>query len=102
MRLIHSFLTDINGKLRCHNSWNGIIIIMQFLKGYQSLSIQKMRISLVSDTNPDVPQGTVAYVSGMIYYEGGIEGTFSSTLEKVNDKWQIYKIDFSVPPGKIK
>jgi hypothetical protein len=71
-------------------------------EGYQSLSVNNLNISAAANTNPNIPQGTVAKVTGTVTYEGGIQGTFNGTLEKVNEKWQIDGIFVNVPPSKFK
>lgn len=71
-------------------------------EGYQSLSVADLKISAAANTNPNMPQGTVATVTGTILYEGGIQGSFNGTLEKVNGKWQLHSINVTVPPSKIK
>jgi hypothetical protein len=71
-------------------------------EGYQSLSVQNLNINAVANTNPDVPQGTVAKVTGLIEYEGGMQGTFNATLEKVDGKWQVDGMYITVPPSKFK
>jgi hypothetical protein len=70
-------------------------------EGYQSLSVQTISIGAVVNANPDIPQGTVAKVSGTISYEGDFQGTFNGTLEKVDGKWQIDDISVTVPPDKF-
>ncbi len=71
-------------------------------EGYQNLSIENLKISAVVNANPDLPQGTVATVSGTIGYEGGFTGTFTGTFEKVEGHWLIYGINITVPPDKFK
>ncbi len=71
-------------------------------EGFQSLSVSNINISAVVNTNPDVPQGTVANVTGIINFEGGIQGSFNGILEKVDGKWMIDGVSVSVPPDKIK
>jgi hypothetical protein len=71
-------------------------------EGYQSLSVSNINISAVANANPDVPQGTVANVTGIISFEGGIQGSFNGILEKVDGKWLIDGIHVTVPPNKIK
>ena len=71
-------------------------------EGYQSLSVSNLNISAAANTNPDVPQGTVAKVTGVITFEDGIKGSFNGTLEKVDGKWMIDGIYVTVPPDKIK
>ena len=69
--------------------------------GYQSLTVTDFTITKGVNTNPDVPQGTVAKVSGTITYKGGFQGSFSSVLEKVDGTWQLDGISVVVPPSKI-
>jgi hypothetical protein len=69
---------------------------------YQNLSVTTYTISVVANTNPNLPQGNVSKVSGTIHYKGDIQGTFNGTLEKVGDKWMIDGIYVTVPPSKIK
>ncbi len=71
-------------------------------EGYQSLSVSNLNISAAVNTNPDLPQGTVAKVTGVINFEGDIQGSFNGTLEKVDGKWMIDGIYVTVPPDKIK
>lgn len=71
-------------------------------EGYQSLSVSNLNISATVNTNPDVPQGTVAKVSGIIIFEGDIQGSFNGVLEKVDGVWMIDGIYITVPPDKIK
>lgn len=71
-------------------------------EGYKSLSVSNLNISAVANTNPNIPQGTVAKVTGVVIYDDGIQGTFNGVLEKVGDKWMIDGIHVTVPPSKIK
>ncbi len=71
-------------------------------EGYQSLSVGNLNISAAANTNPDVPQGTVANVTGTIKFKGGFQGTFTGVLEKVDGKWQIDSMYVVVPPDKVK
>jgi len=71
-------------------------------EGYQSLEVGNLNISATANTNPDLPQGTVAKVAGVITFEGDIQGTFNGVLEKVDDQWMIDSIYVTVPPNKIK
>ena len=70
-------------------------------EGYQSLSVDQLKINAAVNLDPDAPQGTVAVVSGTTSYSGGFKGTFSGTLEKVNRKWMIDGIFTYVSPDKI-
>ena len=70
-------------------------------EGYQSLSISNIYISVAANTNPDLPQGTVAEVDGIIMYEGDIQGSFNGVLEKVDDEWMLFSITVTVPPDKF-
>ena len=71
-------------------------------EGYQSLSVTNLNISASANTNPDLPQGTVANVTGTIMFEGDIQGNFNGVLEKVDGKWMIDGMYVTVPPNKIK
>jgi hypothetical protein len=71
-------------------------------EGYLSLSISTLNLATAVNTNPDAPQGLVANVSGVVEYEGGIQGTFRGTLEKVDGKWMLDAMYVTVPPDKIK
>ncbi|MBN2003569.1 MAG: hypothetical protein JXA21_09460 [Anaerolineae bacterium] len=70
-------------------------------EGYQSLSVQTLNIKAVANTNPDVPQGTVAEVTGIVAYDHDVQGKFTGTLEKVDDVWQLDAIYITVPPSKL-
>jgi hypothetical protein len=69
--------------------------------GYQSLTVQNLNIGGSVNTNPDVPQGTLANVDGFIEYSGNFTGRFTATLEKVDGTWMIDRIDITVPPDKF-
>ncbi len=70
-------------------------------EGYQSLSIQSLTITTGANTNPDIPQGKVATVTGLITYDDNFEGSFNGTLEKVNNNWEIDGMFITVPPNKL-
>ena len=80
------------------NTGNNYILF----KGYRSLKITNINISSSANTNPDIPQGIVAKLAGTIQYSGSIQGSFTSTLEKVDDQWMIDAIYVTVPPDKFK
>jgi hypothetical protein len=69
--------------------------------GYLSLSVQNLNLIAAANTNPDLPQGTVASVNGLIQYLGGFTGNFTATLEKVDGEWMIDQINITVPPDKF-
>lgn len=70
-------------------------------EGYQDLSVTNLNIGPAVNTNPDMPQGTVANVSGEISYSGGFVGHFEAILEKVERNWRLHYINVTVPPDKI-
>jgi hypothetical protein len=71
-------------------------------EGYQSIEIQNLSISKSLQTNQDLPQGNVATISGIVYYEDGFTGKFSATLEKENGiTWRLHRIDIVVSPDKF-
>jgi hypothetical protein len=68
---------------------------------YQSLSITNVNISAAFNTNPDLPQGTVAKVEGIVYYSNGFQGSFNAVLEQEGDQWRLFGIQVNVPPNKF-
>jgi hypothetical protein len=71
------------------------------VEGYQSLSVRNINLTAAINANPDVPQGTVANVSGIISYDGGFTGQFTAILEKVDGVWKLDGINVTVPPDKF-
>ncbi len=72
------------------------------LEGYQTLVVENLNLKAAVNTNPDLPQGTVAEVNGTVSYEGGYKGKFTAVLEKVDGAWKLYNINITVPPDKFK
>ncbi len=70
-------------------------------KDYQSLSVNNFNIGVNSDSNPDMPQGVVAHVDGMITYADGFTGDFAAVLEQEGDGWHLFGINVNVPPDKF-
>lgn len=70
-------------------------------EGYQSLSVSTLNIGTLVNTDPNIPQGTVAKVTGVLNFDGNIQGTFNGTLEKVGDEWMLDGIYITVPTNKI-
>jgi hypothetical protein len=70
-------------------------------EGYLRLEIGNLNLSKGVNTNPDVPQGTVAKVNGTVHYEGGFTGSFDAILEKEEGVWRLDAININVPPDKI-
>ncbi len=69
--------------------------------GYQRLVINNLNLSATVNTNPDVPQGTLANVSATVSYDYGFKGKLTATLEKVNGAWMIDGVYVTVPPDKF-
>ena len=69
--------------------------------GYKNVSIESLNLNAAVNSNPDMPQGRVANVSGTISYKGNFTGQFSAILEKVDDQWMIHHISVIVPPEKF-
>jgi len=69
-------------------------------ESYQSLTIESTNITNSVNTNPDVPQGHVATVSGTISYTGNVTGSFRATLEQEAGTWRLDAINITVPPSK--
>jgi hypothetical protein len=70
-------------------------------EGYQSVTIDNTNISTVMNTNPDIPQGTVATVTGTVTYTGDVKGEVRATLEKEEGTWRLFFINVIVPPSKM-
>jgi hypothetical protein len=70
-------------------------------EGYKSLSVQNINLTAAVNTNPKLPQGTVATVVGTISYDGGFTGQIKAVLEKVDSTWKIFNITVTVPPDKF-
>lgn len=70
-------------------------------ENYQSISVQHINLTAAVNTNPDLPQGTVANVRGFIEYSDDFTGNFTATLEKVDGLWMIHRIDITVSPNKL-
>jgi hypothetical protein len=69
--------------------------------GYQSVTIDTTNLTSAVNTNPDVPQGSVATVNGTVTYTGSVTGSFRATLEKEDGDWRLFLINVTVPPSKI-
>ncbi len=70
-------------------------------KGYESLTIERLIISKSFNTNPDLPQGTVAQVQAVVHYQGGHEGRLTAVLEKVEGQWRLHHFNVTVPPEMV-
>jgi len=70
-------------------------------EGYESLSIQNLNLTAAANTNPDMPQGTVANVTAIVSYTDGFTGNLTAVLEKVDGEWRIYNFHVNVPPDKF-
>ncbi len=70
--------------------------------GYRSLSIMNINMMASANLDPDLPQGLVAKVAGIISYDGDVQGGFNGVLEEVGDEWMIDSMYVTVPPNKIK
>ena len=69
--------------------------------GYQSATVETINLSAAFNTNPDLPQGTVANVTGTIAYTDGFTGRFEAVLEQAGDEWRLFNINITVPPDKF-
>jgi hypothetical protein len=70
-------------------------------EGYKKVEVQNIKLVDAFNTNPDVPQGKVANVSGQVTYEGDYLGSFQATLEKEAEGWRLHFINVTVPPHKL-
>ena len=69
--------------------------------GYQTIKVTSWKVGPQVNTNPDVPQGTVAQLAGSITYEGGFTGQFQAVLELENNEWKLDGINVTVSPNKM-
>jgi hypothetical protein len=70
-------------------------------EGYESLTIQNFNLTAAANTNPDMPQGTVAKVTAMVSYSDGFTGNLTAVLEKVDGEWRLFNFHVNVPPDKF-
>jgi hypothetical protein len=68
--------------------------------GYQSVALDNTNLTNSINTNPDVPQGTIATVTGRVMYEGDVTGSLRATLEKEDGEWRLFAFNITVPPSK--
>lgn len=69
--------------------------------GYLNIEVASLTIGPQFNTNPDVPQGTVAKVAGTVSYEGGYKGQFQAILQQEGGEWKIDGINVTVSPQKF-
>ena len=69
--------------------------------GYLKIEITSLTIGPQVNTNPDVPQGTVAKVAGTVTYEGGYKGQFQAILEQEDSEWKVDGLNVTAPPQKF-
>lgn len=70
-------------------------------EGYRSVTVESLNMSAAFNTNPDLPQGTVAKVTGTIKYQGNFTGRFEAVLEQTPQGWSLHSINVTVPPDKF-
>ena len=73
----------------------------QIFEGYEHLTVEQLNLTAAVNTNPDMPQGTVANVVASISYRDGFTGRLTAVLEKVDGKWRFYNFNVTVPPDKF-
>lgn len=71
------------------------------VEGYKSIAIENLKLTAVANTNPNVPQGTVANVTAVVHYDDGFTGNLTAVLEKVDDEWRLFNFNVVVPPDKF-
>jgi len=63
-----------------------------YARGCQAAHVTNINVSQNYNTNQDVPQGTVANVSGTLDYSDGVRGTFRATLEREQGEWRLHSV----------
>ena len=86
-------MTDLENMIRGSN--------YALVDGYLSLEIQNLNIGKVVNANPDIHQGAVARVNGILKYENDFTGSFQAVLEKEDGIWKVDGIQINVPPAKV-
>jgi hypothetical protein len=80
--------TDIETLLEGNNSL--------LFDDYKSVAVTDFTYTINSDPDPDIPQGQVAEVQGVISYSDGFTRTFTAILEKEGEEWRLYGINIIV------
>lgn len=70
-------------------------------EGYRRIKVSDTRFHDTSSRDPGEPHGRHVIVTGTIDYDGGFRGNFSASLEKEGEHWFLYRIEITVPPGKV-
>jgi hypothetical protein len=70
-------------------------------EGYQSIAFTNFSLTMTYDYDPDMPQGLVAEVDGMISYADGFTGDFTAVLEQDGEEWRLYSINVNAPVEKF-
>ena len=70
-------------------------------EGYENVVVTNLSVKAAFSTDPDLPQGTIAEVTGVVKYEGGITGRLTAVLEEEGGEWRLHNINVTVPPSKI-
>jgi hypothetical protein len=70
-------------------------------EGYERLTVANMQVEVAVNTDPNVPQGTVANVEAVIEYEGGFTGSMQALLEQEQSEWRLDRVNVTVPPDKL-
>jgi hypothetical protein len=73
----------------------------RLFEGYESISLQNIELLAAVDTNPDMPQGTIANVTAILFYADGLTGDLTAVLEKVDGKWRLFSFSVNVPSDKF-
>lgn len=68
---------------------------------YKNIQVANINVNIGANTNPNVPQGTVAKVNGAITYSNGFTGKFDAVLEQEGTAWKLHNISIVVPPDKF-
>jgi len=69
--------------------------------GFLNLEISQLNIKKAVNSNPNLPQGTIAEITGVVNYEKGYKGKIEAVLEKENGIWKIHMINVTVSPEKF-
>jgi hypothetical protein len=66
-------------------------------RGCQTAHVTNINVTYTVNSNQDLPQGTVANVSGTVTYSDGATGTVTAVLEKEKGAWRLHQLTVNRP-----
>ena len=69
--------------------------------GIQSVEINSLKLLKQANTNPNMPQGSVATVIGIANFDDGFTGRVDAVFELESETWRIHHINISISPERL-